>query len=54
MDHNVQQDTLAARIVRERCDPLVVQFAVSLEGNLREVHLTRLREGDALARLVAR
>jgi hypothetical protein len=25
MDYNVQQDTLAARIVWERCDPLVVQ-----------------------------
>ena len=54
MDYNAQQDTLAARIVWERCDPLVVQFAVSLEVNLREVHLTRLREGGALARLVAR
>jgi hypothetical protein len=54
MDYNVQRDTLAARIVWERCDPLVVQFAVSREGNLREVHLTRLGEGGALARLVAR
>jgi purine nucleosidase len=53
MDYNVQQDTLAARIVWERCDPLVVQFAVSLEANVREAHLSRLRQGGALARLVA-
>jgi purine nucleosidase len=53
-DYNVQQDTLAARIVWERCDPLVVQFSVSLEASLREAHLPRLREGGALARLVAR
>jgi purine nucleosidase len=54
MDYNVQQDTLAARIVWERCDPLVVQFSVSLEASLREAHLPRLREGGALARLIAR
>ncbi len=54
MDYNVQQDTLAARIVWERCDPLVVQFAVSLEVCLREAHLSRRRGGGALARLVAR
>jgi hypothetical protein len=46
MDYNVQQDTFAARIVWERCDPLVVQFSVSLEPSLREAHLSRrLREG---------
>jgi hypothetical protein len=50
----VQQDTLAARIVWERCDPLVVQLSVTLEVSLREAHLPRLREGSALARLVAR
>jgi purine nucleosidase len=54
MDYNVQQDTLAARIVWERCDPLVVQFSVSLEVTLRETHLPQLREGGALARLIAR
>jgi len=53
MDYNVQQDTLGARIVWERCDPLLVQFAVALEVSLREAHLPRLREGGALARLVA-
>jgi purine nucleosidase len=54
IDYNVQQDTLAARIVWERCDPLVVQLSVTLEATLREAHLPRLREGDALARLIAR
>jgi len=54
MDYNVQQDTLAARIVWERCDPLVVQFSVALEVRLREAHLSQLREGGALARLIAR
>ena len=54
MDYNVQQDTLAARIVWERCDPLVVQLSVSLEVTLRETHLPRLREGGALSRLIAR
>ena len=54
MDYNVQQDTLAARIVWERCDPLMVQLSVCLEATLREAHLSRLREGGALARLIAR
>ena len=54
MDYNVQQDTLAASIVWERCDPLVVQFSVSLEVTLRETHLPQLREGGVLARLIAR
>ncbi len=54
MDYNVQQDTLAARIVWERCDPLVVQFSVALEVSLRKAHLPRLRKGGVLARLVAR
>lgn len=54
MDYNVQQDTLSARIVWERCDPLVVQFAASLEARLRDAHLPPLRRGGALARLVAR
>ena len=52
-DYNVQQDSLAARIVWERCDPLVVQLSVCLQVSLREAHLPRLREGGALARLVA-
>jgi hypothetical protein len=52
-DYNVQQDTLAARIVWERCDPLVVQLSVTLEATLRGAHLPWLREGGALARLIA-
>ena len=47
MDYNVRQDTLAAKIVWERCDPVVVQFSVSLEASLRETHLPRLREGGS-------
>ena len=43
MDYNVQQDTLAARIVWERYDPLVVQLSVTLEVSLREAHLPGLR-----------
>ncbi|MDQ3590144.1 MAG: hypothetical protein M3392_07885 [Actinomycetota bacterium] len=31
-----------------------VQFSVSLEVTLRETHLPQLREGGALARLIAR
>jgi hypothetical protein len=54
MDYNVQQDTLVARIGWERCDPLVVQLSVTLESTLREAHLPQLREGGALARLIAR
>ena len=54
MDYNVQQDTLAARIVWERCDPLVVQLSVTLDATLREAHLPRLREGGVLARPIAR
>jgi inosine-uridine nucleoside N-ribohydrolase len=54
VDYNVQQDTLAARILWERCDPLMVQLCVCLQAGLREAHLPRLREGGALARLVAR
>jgi hypothetical protein len=54
MDYNVQQDTLGARIVWERCHVLVVQLPVVLEAPLREVHLPRLREWGVLAWLIAR
>ncbi len=43
MDYYVQQDALTVSIVWERCDPLVVQFPVSLEVTLRETHLPQLR-----------
>ncbi len=54
MDYNVQQETLAARIVWERCDPLVVQLSVTVDATLREAHLPRLWEGGVLAQLIAR
>jgi inosine-uridine nucleoside N-ribohydrolase len=53
MDYNVQQDVVAARIVWERCAPVIVQLSVCLEARLREAHLARLQGGDELARLVA-
>jgi inosine-uridine nucleoside N-ribohydrolase len=53
MDYNVQQDAVAARMVWERCAPVLVQLSVCLEVCLRETHLTRLRRGGDLARLVA-
>ncbi len=53
MDYNVQQDVVAARIVSERCAPVLVQLSACLEVRLRGAHLARLREGGELARLVA-
>jgi purine nucleosidase len=50
----VQQDTVAARIVWERCDTIVVQLSVTLDATLCEAHLPRLREGGVLVRLIAR
>ncbi len=52
-DFNVQQDAVAARIVFERCDPVVVPLAVSLEVTLRSSHLERLRAAGPLGRLIA-
>ncbi len=54
MDYNVQQDVAAARIVWERCAPVLVPLSVCLETRLRRAHLARLRQGGRLARLVAR
>jgi len=53
MDYNVQQDVVAARLVWERCAPVLVQLPACLEAGLREAHLPRLRKSDPLARLVA-
>jgi inosine-uridine nucleoside N-ribohydrolase len=52
-DFNVQQDRFAAAVVLERCDPIVVPLAVSLEVHLRAAHLGRLRASGALGRLIA-
>ncbi len=53
MDYNVQQDTIAARIVWERCNALLVPLTVGLEVALRAEHLPALRPANPLARLVA-
>ncbi len=57
-DFNVQVDVASAVTVLRACSPLLVPLlvplAVTVETALREAHLARLREGDALARLVAR
>jgi len=52
-DFNVQQDRFAAATVFERCRPVVVPLAVTLEVSLRRAHLGRLREAGELGRLVA-
>jgi inosine-uridine nucleoside N-ribohydrolase len=53
MDYNVQEDVVAARIVVERCAPLIAPLHTTLEVSIREAHLPRLREGGPLARLIA-
>ena len=53
MDFNVQQDTVAARIVLERCDPLLVPVDVTLEVSLRDAHLPRLRAAAPLGEILA-
>jgi purine nucleosidase len=52
-DFNVQQDRLAAHVVFERCDPLVVPLAVTLEVTLRSSHVDRLRAAGPLGALLA-
>ena len=54
MDWNVQCDTLAARIVFERANPVVVPLDVTLQVTLREVHVPALRASGPLGRLLAR
>lgn len=53
MDYNVQQDPIAARIVFERCSPILVQLPVTLEVTLRTAHLPRLRASGPLGNLIA-
>lgn len=53
-DFNVQVDVASAVTVLRACSPTLVPLTVTVETALREAHLARLREGDALARLVAR
>ena len=52
-DFNVQQDRAAARVVFERCDPLVVPLAVTAEVTLRSSQVARLRAAGALGTLLA-
>ena len=52
-DFNLQQDHLAARIVLERCAPLVVPLAVTVQVTLRASHLPRLRAAGPLGALLA-
>jgi purine nucleosidase len=52
-DFNVQQDRTAADIVFERCRPVVVPIAISIEVFLRASHTERLRAAGPLGRLLA-
>jgi purine nucleosidase len=52
-DFNLQQDHLAARVVLERCDPLVVPLAATTQVWLRAAHLPRLRAAGPLGALLA-
>lgn len=52
-DYNVQCDTVAARIVYERLDPLIVPLGITLEVWLRGKELPELRSGGPLSNLVA-
>jgi purine nucleosidase len=52
-DFNLQQDHLAARVVLERCDPLVVPLAATVQVWLRAAHLPRLRAAGPLGGLLA-
>jgi purine nucleosidase len=52
-DFNVQQDATAARIVLDRCAPIVVPVPTCLRVALRRSDLPRLRAAGALAALVA-
>jgi len=52
-DWNVQSDTLAARIVFARCNPLIVPLSVTLQVALQASHLPALRASGPLGRLLA-
>ena len=52
-DFNVQQDHLAARIVLEACNPVVVPLAATAQVHLRTAHLPRLRAAGPLGALLA-
>jgi purine nucleosidase len=52
-DWNVQQDAVAAKVVLERCDPIVVPVPTCLRVALRGAHLEQLRSAGPLAALLA-
>jgi inosine-uridine nucleoside N-ribohydrolase len=52
-DFNVQQDRLAAAMVFERCRPVVVPLAATIQTFLRRAHLERLRAAGPLGDLLA-
>jgi purine nucleosidase len=52
-DFNLQQDHLAAKVVLERCDPLVVPLGATTQVTLRAAHLPRLRAAGPLGALLA-
>ena len=52
-DFNVQQDTVAAKVVLGRCRPTVVGLASSLTVGLRREHVAPLRASGPLGQLMA-
>jgi purine nucleosidase len=54
MDYNVQADAVAARLVLERCSPVLVPLSATLEVTLREADLPALEAAGPLGRLIAR
>ncbi len=54
LDYNIHSDAVAARIVFERVDPLIVPLGITLHVSLRASHLPALEAGGPLARLIAR
>src|SRR5918992_3101967 len=52
-DFNVQQDTLAAKVVLGRCHPTLVGLAPSLTVALRREHIEPLRGSGPLGKLMA-
>lgn len=53
-DWNVQSDTLAARVVFSRCDPILVTVNATVRAALRAWQLSALRASGPLGRLIAR
>jgi inosine-uridine nucleoside N-ribohydrolase len=52
-DYNLYQDTLAARIVFEHGNPLVVPLEATLQVTLKRTQVPRLRAAGALGELIA-